>query len=226
MLNNINAIQRHNNNTSNSLPLSSAQKQVDNFLITREFNARIGEQIRAEEKAQLENEKNQKFTEEQKEKLYASHLACKKVWNGTYTIQNTVTNDHITVKIETIKDVDSKLFGQRIISLMVGSDNESSYLGIGFFDSVAGVKIWKKAESNLVAFNARRVKNGKKEIILDALMPVVWSLVVKGKESKFAKIFTVTASKTCVICNRKLTTPFSLLTGIGDKCYQDLHGGK
>lgn len=209
---------------NNTHQLTSGQKQADNFLAHRAFHAAIGEQIRAEEKQALENEKNQKFTKEQKEKLYASHLACKKVWNGTYTIQNTVTNDHITVKIDTIKDVDSKLFGQRIISLMVGSDNESSYLGIGFFDSVAGVKIWKKAESNLSSFNARRVKNGKKEIVLDTLMPVVWSLVVKGKESKFAKIFTVTASKTCVICNRKLTTPFSLLTGIGDKCYRDLHG--
>lgn len=222
MLNNINAIQRHNNATSNSLPLSSAQKQVDNFLITREFNARIGEEIRNEEKAQLENQLNEKFTTEQKAVLYAAHVACKKVWNGTYTIQK--PSDHITIKLETILDPKSDLFGKRVISIMVGSDNESSYITVGFFDTVKGINVWKKAQDKLVEWNKIRVKKGKKEVILSDFCPFIWSLLVEGKSSKFAKFCTIEASKNCILCNRKLTTPFSILTGIGDKCYKDLHG--
>ncbi len=197
--------------------LTDAQKQADNFLAHRAFHAAIGEEIRAEEKAQLENEKNQKFTKEQKATLYAAHVACKRVFNGTYTITNPKTNEHRTIKIETVLETESPLFGKRIISLMTGSCNESSFTSFGFFDTEKGISIFKKARTNAAI-----------KIDLDKFAPFVHSVLVKGKESPFIKKFgcTIEASKNCILCNRKLTTPSSLLMGIGDKCYKDLHGGK
>lgn len=201
-----------------SLPLTSAQKQADNFLITRNFAAKIAEEMR-------EEEKNQKFSAQEKDALIAASRGQKGITNGKYTISSP-SGEHHTFKISTIINTKSPLFGKRIISLMDGCNNQTDFTMIGFFDSMKGISLTKKGIAFLEERNQMLKARGKKPLDLQKFTVFIFDMLQKGKKYQqfVAMGCKLQVSKNCIVCNRELTNPGAINMGIGDKCYSDLHG--
>lgn len=212
---NTNSISKTNNF---ALPLTSAQRQADNFLITRNFAAKIAEEMR-------EEEKNQKFSSREKELLQAASREQKGITNGKYTITSP-SGEHHTFKISTILNTKSPLFGKRIISLMDGCNNQTDFTMIGFFDSVKGISLTKKGIAFLEERNQILKARGKKVLDLQKFTVFIFDMLQKGKKyQQFVSMgCKLQVSKNCIVCNRELTNPGAINMGIGDKCYSDLHG--
>jgi len=120
--------------------------------------------------------------------------------NGCFTIKNTTKNTHRTVKISTVKK-EGGLKDKRIISLLVGPDNNSSYKGFGFVNTNGYIFVWNKyRDSNIMTWIARFIST--KFMNDNVNYPGVELLV----------------EKKCIICNRRLTTPESIKAGIGPEC--------
>lgn len=129
-----------------------------------------------------------------------------KVFNGHYTIQSAKTGDHRTFKIHTQGDKAEFAPGKRIVSLLTGSENDSdsSYTGFAFIDE-EGIHVWTKKlnEGGLWAKYAE----------------MIWSLALDSALSPWAaKGFTIMGEGRCIRCNRLLTTPESIKSGIGPVC--------
>jgi hypothetical protein len=117
------------------------------------------------------------------------------IQNGTYTIENTETGDYRTFKIKTVLDGD--LEGKRIVSLLTGSDNQNDYKGFAFlFDH--GIVVWKKYRGTNFEHLARMLWAA-----LNDALPERYDILHEG---------------TCIRCNRPLTCPESIRTGIGPVC--------
>lgn len=117
--------------------------------------------------------------------------------NGTWTITSHATGEHRTFKVKTVKDKEHPLHGKRIISLLSGSDNESDYIGFGFvFDKY--IAVFKKHRGTQYEKLARFLEHADQA-------------EANGK-------ITVQHSGTCRMCNRKLTVPESIASGIGPIC--------
>jgi hypothetical protein len=128
-----------------------------------------------------------------------------KVFNGIYTIQSSKTGDHRTFKIRTQDEKAEFAPGQRIVSLLTGSENDSdsSYTGFAFIDDL-GIHVWTK-------------KRG--EGLWEKYAEMLWSLALDSALSPWAvKGFTIMGSGTCLRCNRLLSTPESVKNGIGPVC--------
>lgn len=117
--------------------------------------------------------------------------------NGTVTVQSP-TGNHRTFEIKTQKQDANFAPGKRILSLLTGPNNESDYRGLGFVID-GKVILWKKNRT-----------------------PHYWSLVkmlladnIESYESKGVKYYF---EGRCIRCNRKLTTPESVESGIGPIC--------
>ena len=128
--------------------------------------------------------------------------AASKISNGTFTVQNRVTGEHRTFRIRTQKEDATFAPGKRVVSLMTGSDNETAYTNFAFVTE-DGIAVWssKRSTGGYTAYAA-----------------LLWSLAVDGGFSQYAEKYSLTASKKCIRCNRKLTTPESLAAGIGPEC--------
>lgn len=111
--------------------------------------------------------------------------------NGEITIKNPKTNNHRTFRIKTVKN--GKLAGKRILSMLIGSNNEEDYLGIGFVNE-DGIYIWNKYKNSLYEKTA--------------------NCLLKIEELGLISEF----STKCRVCNRKLTTIESIQSGIGAIC--------
>ena len=121
------------------------------------------------------------------------------IFNGIYTISSP-SGQRRTFKINTCKS--GNLEGKRILSLLVGSDNNSSYLGFGFVDD-NGIKVWRK------------YSNTDYEKFANCL----WEMAANGTDSRFKAMgMELLLEGRCLICNRRLTTPESIRTGIGPVC--------
>ena len=111
--------------------------------------------------------------------------------NGTITVSNSKTKQHRTFKIKTVKN--GPLKGKRVLSMLIGPDNENDFIGIAFvtdFDIV----VWKKYHNTQFEKCAR----------------------VLLKLEKFE--LDVHFSTRCRVCNKTLTTPESIESGIGPIC--------
>jgi hypothetical protein len=124
------------------------------------------------------------------------------IFNGTYTIQNRAEGTHRTFRIRTQKPDASFAPGKRVLALMTGSDNEHSYTGFAFVEN-DGIRVWSS-------------KRGHGD--WEAYAKLVWSLATDSGFSEYADRYSLLVSGTCVKCNRKLTTPESIKTGIGPVC--------
>jgi hypothetical protein len=111
--------------------------------------------------------------------------------NGEITLKNPKTNNHRTLRVKTVKK--GNLKGKRIISLLIGPDNTSDYLGIGFVND-NGVSVWNK------------YKGTQYEKVLNCIHKIDQF----GLEVHFDTV--------CRVCNRKLTHFDSILSGIGPEC--------
>ena len=128
-------------------------------------------------------------------------------FNGTYTIENTESGEHRTFRVRTQKDDARFAPGRRIIGLLTGPDNNHSYTNFGFVND-DGIVVWMK----------KRGTDSWSAYQWYAFM--LWDLAVNnGTElRKRGKAYTLLIEKHCRICNRKLTTPESIRSGIGPVC--------
>lgn len=124
-----------------------------------------------------------------------------RIFNGKYTVQNRVTGEHRTFQIKTQKEDASFAPGKRILSLLTGSNNESDYTGFAFVTE-EGINVW----------------SSKRGGDFDKYANLLWSLTQDGGLSVFATRYSLMVEGRCIVCNRALTTPESILTGIGPVC--------
>jgi hypothetical protein len=117
--------------------------------------------------------------------------------NGIITVENPARGTHRTFRIET-QPADAKFApGERILSLLIGADNGSDYLGIGFVKDDGRVFLWKRYQTEQYYALVR----------------------VLQKVGHFRSIGLVYHFEgRCRKCNRTLTTPESIRSGIGPTC--------
>lgn len=115
--------------------------------------------------------------------------------DGTYTVEH--VEGHKTFEVKTQK-ADAKFApGKRILSVLIGPDNEADYVGIGFVSTdnrgIHHLGPWKKFQS--IGSHARDAA----QMLLDDPREAL----VAGR---------------CARCRRLLTTPESLERGLGETC--------
>jgi hypothetical protein len=128
-----------------------------------------------------------------------------KVFNGIYTVKSSKTGDHRTFKINTQGEKAEFAPGKRVVSLFTGTDNtaDEHYTGFAFIDD-SGIAVWAKKQG---------------EGLWEKYAEMLWTLALDGAFSPWAeKGYTIVESGTCIRCNRILTNPESLTTGIGPIC--------
>lgn len=120
--------------------------------------------------------------------------------NGLFTLKQP-DGTHRTFRIHT-RGGRGQLAGKRIISLLIGPDNEREYQPFGFVNDT-GISVWKRCAGSVkfAEYAAR-----------------VWRLATGGTMSGYELM----VSKRCLKCNRPLTTPASIERGIGDRCAKSL----
>jgi len=123
------------------------------------------------------------------------------IFNGTYTVRNRETGEYRTFSIRTQADDAKFAPGQRVITLLSGPDNTADYQAFGFVTD-SGVRVFRS----------------KRGGAFDAYAKLVWLLAVHGDETPMAKRYELMLEGRCIKCNRKLTDPVSIETGIGPVC--------
>ena len=121
--------------------------------------------------------------------------------NGYLTVLSTATGAHRTFRIAT-QAADAKFApGRRVVSLLTGPDNTDNYRGFGFLD-VAGdrprITVWKKCRGEQ----------------FDALARMLEDLPAHEAAGRVR----ANLDARCRKCNRHLTTPESVASGIGPIC--------
>lgn len=124
------------------------------------------------------------------------------VHNGRVTIDNPATGQHRTFAIETVTNEESGLHGKRIVSLLIGADNTSDYRGFAFADDEGRVNVWKKL----------RGQDGARSDFerFAALLERPADFAARG--------LTYQIEGRCRRCNRVLTHPESIASGLGPTC--------
>ena len=147
------------------------------------------------------------------------------VQNGTYTVSS--PDGHFTIKLHTAQKGD--LAGKRILSLLTGPDNESHFTSAAFWDDEKKrAFVWRRFRG--VAGNARIdgyhwPKDGElaRWSAYEQKLAIWSDLVLRGSDEKrngfwFGEGYRLLREGRCVRCNRKLTDPESIRTGIGPVC--------
>ena len=116
--------------------------------------------------------------------------------NGRITISNPATGGHRTFRIRTQPMESNFAPGKRVLSILDGPDNERDYQGFGFVDSF-GVHVWSKKRIGDWLTFADMIEN-----------PTKW----QGLGAEYMH------EGTCRRCNRTLTDPESIRSGIGPIC--------
>ncbi len=126
-----------------------------------------------------------------------------KIFNGCHTIQNRTTGMHRTFSIRTQPKDAVFAPGARIISLLTGPDTWDAF---GFVNDHE-IRVWKRY------------------VAADGYPRTTWQVyalmlvsIVGLKLSKWTEKYEHLLEGTCVVCNRKLTNPESIKTGIGPVC--------
>lgn len=118
--------------------------------------------------------------------------------NGMITMRNPQTGNHRTIRIKT-QAQDAKFKpGARIIGLLTGSDNESDYTNFGEVNPDGSIHVWYKKRGTVFERYADMITRADH-----------WEQN-KGIEYLF--------DTRCRRCNLRLTTPESVLNGIGPTC--------
>ena len=136
------------------------------------------------------------------------------IFNGTYTITNEA-GEHRTVRVKTQKEDAKFAPGERIVQLLTGRDNENDYTGFGFVKDDK-VNVWRSKQGNgkMSAFDWLAY------LLPKAAQALVGSegVEVEGNIEAAGRKYNVLLSKSCLRCNRKLTTPESIRRGYGEEC--------
>jgi hypothetical protein len=129
-----------------------------------------------------------------------------RIFNGRYTIKNRKSGEHRTFEIKTQAEDAKFAAGKRVVALLTGPDNTADYTGFGFVED-DGIAIWK----------SKRGEAGKKSPF-EWYAEMLWSLALDSGSSPFAESYEFMQEGTCAVCNRPLTEPESIKTGIGPVC--------
>ena len=123
--------------------------------------------------------------------------------NGIWTIQG--PRGHRTVSIETQADDARFAPGKRVVSLLVGPDD---WQGFGFVSQDSRIAVWTKYRGHDgQASDCEKIAS----VLVDLfLRPDTTPLAAAG--------YVILGEATCTRCNRRLTTPDSILAGIGPDC--------
>lgn len=117
--------------------------------------------------------------------------------NGVLTVRSTRTGDHRTFRIRTQPN-DSKFApGERVLSMLFGPDNTSDYRGFAF------VK-----DDRLVIWNKHK----------GTQMEELANMLVHLDRFESKGLVEINFEGRCRKCNRALTTPESVESGIGPIC--------
>ncbi len=138
--------------------------------------------------------------------------------NGTYTVQRP-DGSHYTVKVWTALKGD--LAGKRLISLLVGPNNVEDYKAVAFWNDDRRVaNVWKRFASDvdkracpLDGFHWSTELN-----VTEKRIACFVGLVLRDSSPWEEQGFRYLLEGRCLKCNRPLTTPESIETGIGPVC--------
>lgn len=121
--------------------------------------------------------------------------------NGFFTLVFP-DGSHKTFRVRT-RRVDSDFApGQRTVGLLIGPDNSHDYEDFAFIDD-QGIRLWRSRSTAKLQDYAL----------------LLWQLVVQnGGDAATTPGYRVEVSKRCLCCNRRLTTPESIVYGIGPEC--------
>lgn len=125
--------------------------------------------------------------------------------NGKITIKSP-TGQHRTFCIKTQKDDANFAPGERIISLLDGPDNENDYKQFGFVKEGGLIVVWRKYRGSVG-------DNGYEPSAYERYAKML--MHVEHYERLGAQYMFATS---CRRCNRTLTTPESIQSGIGPIC--------
>lgn len=126
-----------------------------------------------------------------------------RIFNGRYTIES-ASGQHRTFEIRTQKPDADFAPGKRILSILTGPDNTANYKGFAFVDE-AGIHVW--------------ASRAKQSDLYEIYAEQLWSLALDGAFSPFVEVgYRLLMEGRCVVCNRPLTTPESIRSGIGPIC--------
>lgn len=117
--------------------------------------------------------------------------------NGKFTVKSLRTGEHWTFQVRTQPDDADFAPGKRVLSLLTGPDNTNDYKGFAFVEE-GGVKLWSRCDTELYRKYA-------------AMLEKLHEHAAEGR----AEVFV---SCSCRVCNRTLTTPESVQSGIGPVC--------
>lgn len=120
-----------------------------------------------------------------------------KTHNGIITVENTTRGTHRTFRIRTQKEDAKFAPGERILSILTGPDNTSSYTQIAFIKDDGRILLWRRYEQSQYA-----------QFIRVLLEPEHYRSIG----------FVYHYEGHCRRCNRLLTEPQSLRSGIGPVC--------
>lgn len=118
-----------------------------------------------------------------------------KIHNGVFTCIG--PKGHRTIKVSTVQE--GGLKGRRVVRVMTGPDNVMDYVGVGFLNEGDAFKVWKRVDGTQLH-----------KIVL------AWLHIMKGDQGWGA--YRVEEARHCVRCNRLLTEPTSIESGIGPVC--------
>lgn len=130
-----------------------------------------------------------------------------KIFNGRFTIQAPNEGEHRTLSIRTQDKKANFAPGKRVVSLLVGPDNTRSYKAFGFV-----------TDNGINVFFKMRGTNGKPSEF-EWFAHMLWNLGTEGEASRFYKLgYRLLIEGRCIRCNKVLTEPESIRTGIGPIC--------
>jgi hypothetical protein len=117
--------------------------------------------------------------------------------NGRITITNPATGQHRTFLIRTQKQDADFAPGERLIGMLTGPDNENDYQFFGFVKAPGRIVLWNRCRTDFYEAVARMIENPER------YEPRGIQYEIEGH---------------CRRCNRLLTVPESIQTGIGPTC--------
>jgi hypothetical protein len=117
--------------------------------------------------------------------------------NGIITMKSLKTGEHRTFEIKTQKPDAKFMPGVRLLSILQGPDNTSDYRSIGFVNTVGQVILWRKHREELF---------------------YLWIAAALEVPERYLDKVEFSFEGRCRRCNRLLTTPESVASGIGPVC--------
>lgn len=123
--------------------------------------------------------------------------------NGYFTV-TFPDGTYKSFKIHTKRTTARFAPGARVVSLLIGPNNEEDYEPYAFLDN-RGIRVWKRYRGT-----------GR-----DKFTAILWRLLNGDPVAGY----DILVSKRCLRCNRKLTTPESLERGVGEECWRIMNGG-